>query len=369
MRILYLCTYYERAMIFRDAMNGLEKRGHSVLAFNAVVKGRTIEEKYLPIMDEKVIHKECFTKYDRLCFPVKQKKFQNALEQNVNVKEFDLIHSHTLFNGGWVAYQIHKKYGIPYIVSVRDTDLNAFLRFPGFKKYAVKIAENASGILFLSASYRIRFADLCFKGADKERILNKSVVIPNGLEPFWIENISEAKSTVHDPLELLYVGRVDKVKNIETTVKVLNRLNEEGTAAHLTVIGKINYPSAEALLTSNQNITTIPFSKKEELIKHYKNADVFIMPSLRETFGRVYIESITQGTPVVYTRGEGFDKLFPDGTVGYSADPKNVGEIVAAVRSIVDNYAEISTNCVENSRMFNWDTIAEKLEKLYLSAL
>ena len=60
MRILYVCTFYERAMIFRDAMNHLEKRGHNLTAFNAVAKGTKIEEKYKPIMDEKVIHRECF---------------------------------------------------------------------------------------------------------------------------------------------------------------------------------------------------------------------------------------------------------------------------------------------------------------------
>ena len=60
MKILYICTYYHRAMIFRDSMNYLEERGHSVIAFNAVAKGAAIADKYKAIMDEKVVHKECF---------------------------------------------------------------------------------------------------------------------------------------------------------------------------------------------------------------------------------------------------------------------------------------------------------------------
>ena len=56
MKILYICTFYHQAMIFRDSMDSLEKRGHKVLAFNAVSKGTKIADKYMPIMDEKVIH-------------------------------------------------------------------------------------------------------------------------------------------------------------------------------------------------------------------------------------------------------------------------------------------------------------------------
>ena len=78
MRILYLCTYYHRAMIFRDSMDSLKNLGHSVKAFNAVVKGAKIDNKYKKIMDDAVIHKECFNKWDRFFYFYKQKKIYNA---------------------------------------------------------------------------------------------------------------------------------------------------------------------------------------------------------------------------------------------------------------------------------------------------
>lgn len=369
MRILYVCTFYERAMIFRDAMNYLEKRGHKMTAFNAVAKGTKIEEKYKPIMDEKVIHRECFYKVDRACFPLKQKKFYDALEENINIKDYDLIHSHTLFNGGWATYKLHKKYGIPYVVSVRSTDLNTFLKIPVFKPIAVKVIDNASGVLFLSEGYRERFLEKCYKNRDKKSVIEKSAVIPNGLEPFWIDNIYKAKEKPHSPVELLYVGRIDKNKNIETTLKALDRLNNEGTSAHLTVIGKMYYSRAEALLSNNDNVTVIPFLTKEELIEYYRKADVFVMPSYHETFGRVYIEAMTQGVPVIYSRGEGFDRAFPEGTVGYSVKPDSDKEIADSVRKIVDNYQQISSNCIENSRAFDWTVVSRQLEDLYSEAL
>ena len=74
MQILYMCTFYHRAMIFRDSMNYLEGLGHKVTAYNAVAKGTPIDEKFLPIMDEKVIHKECFRNIDRYFFLLQTKE-------------------------------------------------------------------------------------------------------------------------------------------------------------------------------------------------------------------------------------------------------------------------------------------------------
>lgn len=64
-KTLYLCTFYHRAMIFRDSMNYLEKLGHKINLYNAVDFGAKIDEKYLPIMDDKVVHKACFRQCDR----------------------------------------------------------------------------------------------------------------------------------------------------------------------------------------------------------------------------------------------------------------------------------------------------------------
>ena len=369
MRILYVCTYYHRAMIFRDSMNYLEDRGHSVLAFNAVAKGAKIDDKYRSIMDEKVIHRECFNKYDRFLFRWKQRKIEKAIEASVSLKDFDLIHCHTLFNGGWTTYRLHQKYGVPYVVSVRNTDLNVFLRIPTFKSIAKKIVDRAAGVLFLSEAYREKFLQICYSESERESVLKKCDVIPNGLEPFWLENIGTVREKVHEPLALLCVGKIDKNKNMGTVIRVTEQLNEKGPAAHLTVIGQVVDDSVKAMLDGSRLVTVVPYLTKEELIRYYRDADIFIMPSFSESFGRVYAEAKTQGMPVIYTRGQGFDGTFRDGSVGYSVKADDADEIERAVRSIAANYREISESCIDNCRIFNWKDISERLERLYLRSI
>lgn len=369
MRILYICTYYHRAMVFRDSMNYLEARGHSVIAFNAVAEGAKIDDKYKRIMDEKVIHRECFGKFDRFFFHHKQKKIQNSIEQSIRINEFDLIHSHTLFNGGWATYQLHRKYRIPYVVSVRNTDLNVFLKIPMFKRIARTILDNASGVLFLSEAYKEKLLSICYKDTERESIIRKCDVIPNGLEPYWLENISSARDGVHSPLELLCVGKVDKNKNMETTLKVVDILNADGVDTHLTVIGQVLDETVKTLLDNGNNVSVIPYLTKEELINYYRASDIFVMPSFKETFGRVYAEAMTQGVPVIYTRGQGFDGTFEEGSVGYSVKADDVGEIVASIKKIVRNYKTISANCIDKCTIFNWEDISERLEGLYIRAI
>ncbi len=369
MKILYLCTYYHRAMVFRDSMDYLEARGHQVKAFNAVVEGAKIDDKYKAIMDEKVVHSECFRPLDRYFFFRKQHKIMQSLEKNITVTDFDLIHSHTLLNGGWSAYRLHRKYGIPFVVSVRNTDMNVFLKIPFFKMLDSRIIRAASGVLFFSEAYRKQFLRECCREKDREMVLTKSDVIQNGLEPFWLENIGQARQSVHQPLELLCVGKIDRNKNIETTVKVVDRLNKKGTASHLTVIGQVLDEKVKNLLDNSENVSAISYLKKEELIQYYREADIFIMPSFKETFGRVYAEAMTQGVPVIYSRGQGFDGTFPGGTVGFDVRADNIDEITEAVERIIRDYARISANCVQLCKIFNWNDISERLEKLYERAL
>ena len=66
------------------------------------------------------------------------------------------------------------------------------------------------------------------------------------------------------------------------------------------------------------------------------------MPSFHETFGLVYIEAMSQGLPIIYTKGEGIDGYFKEATVGYSVNPKDVKNIVKKIEMIIHNYNKIS---------------------------
>jgi glycosyltransferase involved in cell wall biosynthesis len=91
------------------------------------------------------------------------------------------------------------------------------------------------------------------------------------------------------------------------------------------------------------------------------------MPSFHETFGLVYIEAMTQGLPVLYTRGEGIDGYFEQGQVGYCVDPHDVNDIADKIELTLSDYDSISRHCFEAVDNFSWHHIARHYESLYSS--
>lgn len=370
MKILFLCTYYHRAMIFRDSMDRLKDSGHSVEAFNAVVKGATIDDKYRKIMDDAVIHRECFTKWDRLFYFRKQSKIYNTIINSCEVNEYDILHSHTLFNGGYVAYKIKKRFGIPYVVSVRNTDMNIFLRIPLFANIANKIISESAGVQFLSAPYKDRFIKKHTKENRKSSVHDKSMVIRNGLEPYWLNNKAETRKIDDSKsINILCVGKIDKNKNLLSTMKAIEILISQGYAVKFTVVGQVVEKEILVNLEKSRFIEVIEYLPKEELLKIYRKNDIYVMPSIHETFGRVYAEAMTQGLPVIYSSGQGFDGIFEDGCVGYSTPSKDPAYIAECILKILHNYSNISSRCLEYCDEFDWNRITEKMDIFYKESL
>ncbi len=391
MNILYICTYYHRARIFRDSMNALIKRGHKVTAFNAVYKGTELKEEYADLMDDLVIHRECFNKNDRYIYPLKQKKIFETLEKeykNHHLEDTEIIHSHTLLNGGLVAYKMYKKYNIPYVVSVRDTDLNTFLKVPVLKYYyravSKKILKNAKAVLFLSRAYRQELIGMYDKLAGD--LYTKSTVIPNGLERYWLDNCYTTRKTVRlseyanikkpnnkkpfkETINLLCVGSIEYRKNQEIILEAARILRDKGAKIETTIIGNVVDPEIHKSLNEHKHVKVLPFMPKEQLIEYYRNADIFVLPSLTETFGRVYTEAMTQALPVIYTKGQGFDGMYAEGTVGYAVSPTSAQEIADRIEDILVNYRLISEYALLKSKRFDWDNLAITLEKFYKNAI
>lgn len=308
---------------------------------------------------------ECFKKWDRIVFDYKQRKIQMALEKEIHVSEFDVIHAYTLFTDGNSARQLSKKYGIPYVVAIRNTDVNDFFRLmPHLRKRGVEIMRDASAVFFLSESYRKQVFDKYIPENLKRDIQNKTHIIPNGIDDFWFENLytdrdlSEIERRIEQKkIRLVYAGGIDQNKNIATTCKAIGLLKKEGWTVDFTVVGKIK--DEKVFDEIKDKVRYLPARPKEELIAEYRNADIFVMPSHHETFGLVYAEAMSQGLPVVYSKGQGFDGQFPEGVVGVAVDSGNPESVKKGIETDINNYSQIAQRCSASVKKYNWMTICQ----------
>ena len=108
---------------------------------------------------------------------------------------------------------------------------------------------------------------------------------------------------------------------------------------------------------------------KEELILEYRRADLFVLPSLAESFGLVYAEALSQGVPVIYSQGQGFDKQFSEGYVGYRVNASDAVCIAERIEMALANYASLQKNCCDAAQKFAQKLICEQSIKLYTQDL
>ena len=99
--------------------------------------------------------------------------------------------------------------------------------------------------------------------------------------------------------------------------------------------------------------------------RFYADVDVLLVPSSAETFGMVYLEAMSQGVPVLYTRGQGFDGQFPEGEAGYSVVCGDVAQQAQRLADIQTDYAARSARCVLHAKDYAWPLIAKKWLEIY----
>ncbi len=314
----------------------------------------------------------------RILFWLKIYKSVKYIERNADLQTFDISHAHTLFSDGAVSLSLFKKYKIPYVITVRNTDLNIFYKYLFYlRPLGKKIVLNAGKIIFLSESYRQRMFDYYSGTAVYDEIERKSVVIPNGIDDFWHKNsdIEIKKKNKNDLFTFVFAGEFKKNKNIHSVIKSIDLLRKKGYNCKFKVVGLgLNDDDKYVKSLYKQKygkdyIEFIPAVKKEKLAEIYRTSDVFIMPSFKESFGLVYAEALSQGLPVIYTENEGFDKNFENGFIGYAVNPLSINDIAEKSEKLILNFDNIRKNCKTASEKFKWKNISKDLTSVYLDVI
>lgn len=321
--------------------------------------------------NDNVYVSECFSKWNRVLFDLKQYKIIKAVEEHYDITSFDLIHAYTLFTDGNVARKLSEKYGIPYVVAVRNTDVNVFFKKMLYlRKRGERVLLQAKHVFFLSKTYQKTVLERYISKTNIVNVERKSVMIPNGIDNFWFENkfVDKNIDRIVDrlrkkQLRIIYVGGIDKNKNISTTCRAIDILRAQGWSVSFLIVGKIKDNSVYNAIKDYVDYYTP--RQKEELLELYRQSDIFVMPSYTETFGLVYAEAMSQGLPVIYSRGQGFDGQFCDGLVGYSVDANDSGELARKVLECVDHYCELSGNAERLVSKFDWEKICQEYKTVY----
>lgn len=129
---------------------------------------------------------------------------------------------------------------------------------------------------------------------------------------------------------LLHVGRLAPEKNLALAVRAFREVQVRQPHARLVLVG--DGPLRPQLERDHPDLVFAGTRLGDDLARHYASADLFVFPSLSETFGNVTLEAMASGLPVVaQSRGAAAEHL-ADGRHGAAVEP---GDDDAFVRACV----------------------------------
>lgn len=368
--MLHLANDYSGSTVYKNLIVKLDEIGLEQIIYVPIRSDSLINKNLVEFnsSQSKIFYRPILSSYTRIDYKAKKKRVLKDIKETIDFTPIKIIHAHTWFSDGAIAYELYKKYKTPYIVTIRNTDINLFYKYIFFlRKYGKEILEHASKIIFISPIYKKRFFNL--KGIDhlRDKFIHKTIVLPNGIDDFWIENTDERKKNISKTPQLLYIGRFTKSKNIMKLIQAVESLEEQGVVCKLKLIGGGGKAEASVLnyIKNKSNITYHgKILDKERLKEFYLTSDIYTMPSKAETFGLVYIEALSQGIPVVFTKNEGIDGLY-NSNIGEAVDCNNLQSIVEGIKKITFNYNDYNFKPHEIVNKHDWKKIAMKYQKIY----
>lgn len=369
MKILHINSYYSTSGLF-EQLYQRQLNAHIDLDVYVPISHQYPEERLAAKGDYTHVAR-VFNDIDRYVFHIKHHKIWQDLAVFATNKAYDICHAHSLFSNGWLAHQLYKKYNLPYIVAVRNTDVRTFFaKTPWLKSMGIRILEDAQRIIFISQNSYDEVFHRYIPTHLAKNLKEKSHIIPNGIDDFWHDNRYDTKdTTLHQPLRIVTAGKVQKGKRFIQLAEMVHSYSNTIRPAQLHIIGPEWDKNIADQLQKIPNVYYYGALPKEQMTTLYREMDIFALLSYPETFGLVYPEAMSQGLPVIYTKHEGFDSFFDNHTVGVSVDKTDQLGFNKAVDYIIKHYDRLSHNALSGIEPFNWNKIVALYSTMYESIL
>ncbi len=302
---------------------------------------------------------------------------------------YQLIHSHYWLSG-WVGTQISTQQNAPL--------LHMFHTMGYFKNRATKrLGEHEPPIRLNIEAELVKHADHIMVSNHREKVQMvwtygvppaKVSVIPCGVDPFLFSPRNSAQAKAHlglpDKRYILFVGRIDPVKGIDTLLRAMKLVKGTRNAlqdVHLLIIGG-DLDHAEAATDSEINklkrltgtlgikdmVTFLGAQRQDQLPYFYAAADMCILPSRYESFGMVALESMACGTPVIASKVGGLASFIQNEMSGLlipEGDEVSLAEKILLLLSDTSCKDTLGREARNRALEFSWPVVTRQVLSLY----
>lgn len=278
----------------------------------------------------------------------------------------DIIHAFFGIPSGLLAYFATRTYHIPYIVSLRGSDVPYYdpYRFEKLYPFIIpilkKVWKTANRVIANSAGLK----DLALRTDAFAEI----EVIPNGID---LTQFTPQTNKNSNEFEILAVGRAVKRKGFQYLITAIpNIISSVEKPFHVNIVGTGPYLQELIKMTKEMGVEKyvrfLGLVDHNEIHKVYQSADVFILPSLAEGMPNVILEAMASGLPIITTDTGGTKELINGN--GINIPMRNSKAIADAINKLINNATlknDMSLKSRKIAESMNWKKIAEAYYNIY----
>ena len=279
---------------------------------------------------------------------------------------FDIIHAHYTWPPGAVAVELKKDFNVPVVIT-EHTSITLHKASKRKDPYYFKAWKESDAII------RVNKKDVpLFKKYNKN-----TVNIPNGFDEkkFYRMDKDKCREKLNLPQDrkiILTIGNLVEIKGHKYLIEAMKEIVKKRRNILCLVIGSGNLKK----MLENQieelklkEFVKLLGGKPHNEISIWMNAcDLFVLPSLNESFGVVQIEAMACGKPVVATKNGGSEEIITSKDYGLLCEPANPEDLAEKILIGLDKKWD-RNKILNYSKKFMWSEIAKEIIDVYKRVL
>lgn len=358
-------TFGGSGVVATELGKALAKSGHNVHFITYSQPTR------LDFFNENLFYHEVDIRtYPLFEYPPYELALASKMVDVVKHEKLDLLHVHYAIphaSAAYMAKQILKteNIDIPVITTLHGTDITLVGKDASYAPVVTFSINASDGITAVSA-------DLRKDTYEHFNIIKEIDVIPNfiDLDRFKKQKKEHFRKAICPNNEslLVHTSNFRKVKRVDDVVRVFHNVRKEIPAKLLLVGDGPERSSIEQLCRELGTCDDIRFLGKLEAVEEVLSvADLFIMPSEKESFGLAALEAMACEVPVISTNTGGLPELNIHGETGFMSEVGDVEDMTKNALKILDkkNLSKFKTNALKRAKEFDISKVMPLYEQVY----
>lgn len=360
-------------LVVSNLATALKNLGHNVYVVTAYPKFRKIVESYSYNMVRFGF---------RGCGRLKLTTATAALTLLYITKRYkiDVVNVHNVTrSGSWAYYFSRLNRSIPIIGTPHGSDIQITPEIQDGQRLNPKIDEivrrNLSSFTCITAISPSIREDLYDLVENKQKILD----VPNGV---WVKrfqkniDVALVRKKFGIPLDsvtIISIGRNHPRKGFEYGLDAIAKLRHSGFKITYLLVGRSMDPIIEKAkdLSISDCLITPGQVDVDTVIELFKLSDIYLSPSIVESFGIATLEAMSAGLPCVVTDIAGSRDLISS-EYGFLVKPKDTENISKALRYLIENMSvrkEMGQMAMTEAAKYDWPNVAKRYLTVYHAAL